>query len=156
HVLADGLRIEVPDVLAFAHPGVDQPDAGDVQKAERADLRRLVDVPAETLQHGPTRASRVYDRGNAGAKAGRVRPHAPGGRAGVDVGVDVDEAGGDRGAGGVQERVRHPPFEGGFYRRDEAVPDADIAAAAQVLAGVDDVTTDDQIERSGLHLGDCF
>ena len=96
----DGVdRVHQPHLLALADhdPMREAVDAGvgDVQIGQNADLARLDDVLAEAREITRAGAAGVDRRGDAGGAAELLGVDAERGAAPIDVGVQIDQTGGD-------------------------------------------------------------
>src|SRR5262249_13173644 len=122
----------------FTDPGVHQPDAGDVQKAEDPRCRLLGDVPAEAGEHGPTGAPGIDYGRNAAAEAVPVRIDPPRGGAGVEVRMRVDKAGRHPAAGDADGLRRGSRGGVGATGGDPAATPGDVARTVEAARRIDD------------------
>ncbi len=150
---ADGVdRIHQPHLLALADhdPLREAEDAGmrDMQIGQNADLARLDHMLAEAREIARPGAAGVDRRGDAGGAAELLGVDAERGAAPIDVGVQIDQAGGDDVARhvahigsriGLEPVSDHDHFAGG---------EGNIRHGVELLGGVDHpAAAQDQIER---------
>ena len=149
----DGVdRIHQPHLLALADhdPMREAEDAGmrDMQIGQNADLARLDHVLAEAREIARAGAAGVDRRGDAGGAAELLGVDAERGAAPIDVGVQIDQAGGDD----VARHVAHVGSGIGLELVSDhghlAAGEGDIRHGVELLGGVDHPTAaQDQIER---------
>ena len=129
------LGISVAQILHLGQRPEAQAGAGDVHKGEDLGARRLDNVLLEAREVDPARAAGVHDRGHPGGQTERVGFDAPGGDAGVHVGVDVHPAGGENLAGQIEAlagRLDDPLGHG----HDRPLVDGHVPHPVQVLRRV--------------------
>src|SRR5207248_644724 len=125
------VRVGAPEALEKVHVQVgeivelvgvvDQADGGDVHESEDAGLARADDELAEAGQGVGAAGAPVHPGRDAAAAGERVGADAPEGHAPIDVGVQVDQAGDDVVAGGVDHPV-------GRFGRDVGLDRGDAVA----------------------------
>ena len=127
--------IGVFDVGHFSDGAIGKTDAADVDKGENLGAGGGGDEVAEGEEIGPAGAASVNDGGDAGSETEGIGLNAPGGRAGKDVGMDIDPAGGEDFASKVQG------FSGGIgdgfgEGGNGGILNGDIADGVEVLGGI--------------------
>jgi hypothetical protein len=147
HRLGGGFRLRVVDVVELRHGEAGEADVGDVHEGIEAGPRLADDGAAEGCEVVGAGVAGGDQRGRALERQQLVGGDADGGAVGEDVGVQVDEAGGDelaRRAQNLQGLV------GGDVRLqclDEAIADADVAFGPEALARVEHLAAlDEKIE----------
>ena len=151
-------RIHQPELLALADhdPMREAEDAGmrDVQISENAHLTRLDHVLAEAREIARAGAAGVNRRGNAGGAAELLGIDAKRGAAPIDMGVQIDKAGGDD----VTRHVAHVgsgvDLERGSDRDHLAVGEGYVHHGVELLGRVDHPTAAQHQIESHCHLRD--
>ena len=146
---AASMSAEVLLVLAAAHSVAD-----DVEEREHARLGAIDDAVLEILEIAPAGAAGIGDGRHADAEGVAVRVEAviAGVRAalagaGVDVGVDVDQAGSHVEAGDVDHFESGGRIQMGGDGGDGAILDGNIADGADVVLRIDDVSALEEQDR---------
>ncbi|BCB90986.1 hypothetical protein Psuf_082990 [Phytohabitans suffuscus] len=155
HAPGDRVRVDLGEVVHVHEARHGVREAADVEVADHAGARVRLDVRGKDTDVGDADRAGVDDRGDAGADADLVgvaalHADAGGDRAVRDVGVRVDQAGHHDPARrpGVDHPARRRAAQVLAQRGDPAVPDPDVQAAVDALAGVEHPAAADQhVER---------
>ena len=137
--LRGGVDLREIDVVKLGDRERRQPHIGDVHKGVKTRARLRDDVAAECRE--------IVGAGIAGRNAGcaalvrhkLVRRNTDRRAVGVDVAMQVDQSGRDQLAAGVEHPQRARGGNVGLDRLDQAIADADVAPAAQRLAGIEHI-----------------
>ena len=145
--LAQASTTRVVDVVELRHRKRRQADIGDVHESIETRARLSHHIAAERGEVVGAGIARRHHGGGGLKRQQFVRRDADRGAVGIDMSMQVDEAGGHELAADVQDLER--PFGGnvGLHRLDDAPTDADVAPAPQVLAGIEHLAAlDEEVE----------
>ena len=136
-----GFGMQQAEIGAFAdhyHLGEGE-DAGkrDVDIADDVHVRRLDDMPAVAVEIRWARRAGIHQRRAGCRQRIGIGFDADAGVAGIDVGVQVDQAGRHHLAGNVAGVTAFQPVTDGG---DLAVVKRDVGDAVDILSGIDDAT----------------
>ena len=123
--------------------GGGQTDGGDIEQAVETSRGGLGDPFPEAQHIERARGPHIQPGGHTAARGHRVGVDAPEGDVVIDVGVQVDQAGGDDLAAGVHHPGRALGGDVGFDGGHPVAPDAHIQSSA-LAAGVDDFAAFDE------------